>query len=81
MRIGIIGCGFWAGYQVAAWREADPRVQFAFCDRVAEAAQALAARFGPAPWYADAEAMLNAEATRTWWISSAVPIPTRRLPS
>ncbi len=62
MRVGVIGCGFWAGYQVAAWREADPSLQFAFCDRVAEAAQALAARFGPAPWYTDAKAMLNEEA-------------------
>ena len=62
MRIGIIGCGFWAGYQVAAWREADPGLQFAFCDRVAEAAQSLAERFGPAPCYRDAEAMLQAEA-------------------
>lgn len=61
MRIGVIGCGFWAGYQVAAWREADPRLQFAFCDRVAEAAQTLAERFGPAPWYTDAEAMLHEE--------------------
>ncbi len=62
MRIGVIGCGFWAGYQVAAWREADPRLEFAFCDRTAEAAQSLAERFGPAPWYADAEVMLNEEA-------------------
>ncbi len=62
MRIGIIGCGFWAGYQVAAWQEADPGLQFAFCDRTAEAAQSLAERFGPAPCYDDAEAMLNEEA-------------------
>ncbi len=62
MRIGIIGCGFWAGYQVAAWREADPDLEFVFCDRVAEAAQALAERFGSASWYDDAEATLEAEA-------------------
>ena len=61
MKIGVIGCGFWAGYQVAAWREADPMVQFVFCDRVAEAAQALAERFGPAAWYTEAETMLNEE--------------------
>lgn len=58
----MIGCGFWAGYQVAAWREADASLEFVFCDRVAEAAQALADRFGPALWYDDAEAMLEAEA-------------------
>ena len=62
MRIGIVGCGFWAGYQAAAWREADPSLEFLFCDRVAEAAQTLAERFGPAPWYTEAETMLNEEA-------------------
>lgn len=59
MTIGIIGCGFWAGYQVAAWREAEPGLQFVFCDQVAESAQALAERFCPAPWYTDATEMMN----------------------
>lgn len=61
MRIGIIGCGFWAGYQVAAWREADPSLQFVFCDPRAEAAQAMAERFGSAAWYTEAGAMLDRE--------------------
>ena len=61
MTIGIIGCGFWAGYQVAAWREADPRLQFVFCDQVAESAQTLAERFGAASWYTDAAAMIDQE--------------------
>ena len=56
-----MGCGFWAGYQVAAWREADASLQFAFCDRVADSAEALAKRFGSEKWYADAAAMLTQE--------------------
>ncbi|WP_420458771.1 Gfo/Idh/MocA family protein [Neolewinella sp.] len=55
MTIGVIGCGFWSGYQVAAWREADPTLQFVFCDRQAQKAQALADRFGAAAVYTDAD--------------------------
>jgi predicted dehydrogenase len=61
MKIGIIGCGFWAGYQVAAWREADAALEFAFCDRDAAKAQALASRFGPARAYEEAREMLDQE--------------------
>ncbi len=58
MTVGIIGCGFWAGYQVAAWREADPTLQFAFCDRNPDAARQLAQRFNSAAHYGSAEVML-----------------------
>lgn len=62
MRIGIIGCGLWARYQVAAWKEADPDLQFAFCDRIADSARVMADHFGAAPWYTDAAEMLRSEA-------------------
>ena len=61
MKIGIIGCGFWAGYQVAAWREADPALRFAFCDRYVDNARALADRFGPSAYYTSAEELLAKE--------------------
>ena len=53
MTVGVIGCGFWSGYQVAAWREADPSLQFVFCDREVGKAQALADRFGAVAVYSD----------------------------
>lgn len=61
MRIGIIGCGVWARYQVAAWREADPDLELVFCDRLADSARVMADHFGAAPWYTDAGDMLRAE--------------------
>lgn len=61
MKIGIIGCGFWAGYQVAAWREADPSLEFTFCDRTEARASAMATRFGASEWFTDASTMLKSE--------------------
>lgn len=59
MKIGIIGCGFWAHYQVAAWREADPGLAFAFCDLEIDRARRLAEQFGSADYFADPEEMLD----------------------
>ena len=61
MTLGIIGCGFWAGYQVAAWREADSQLSFIFCDQDAQRAQRMANHFGSNQWYTDAENMLAQE--------------------
>lgn len=61
MKIGIIGCGFWAGYQVAAWREAEPNLQFVFCDRQKNRALAMAKRFSANAVYSDVNTMLEKE--------------------
>ena len=56
LRIAVIGCGFWARFQVAAWREL-PAVRItAVCDHDRGRAEALAARFGGLPVYDDAAA-------------------------
>lgn len=61
MTIGIIGCGFWAHYQVSAWREADATLRFAFCDQSLESAQKMAKDFQSTSVYSDYDAMLAAE--------------------
>ncbi|MFN7119018.1 MAG: Gfo/Idh/MocA family protein [Saprospiraceae bacterium] len=62
LQLGIIGCGFWANFQVAGWLEL-PEVQIvAVCDRDQAKAQALAAKFGINKVYHDAAEMLNKEA-------------------
>lgn len=60
-KAGIIGCGFWATYQVAAWRELPVDI-VAVCDPDAPRARALADRFGVPLVYADAGRMLANEA-------------------
>jgi len=61
MTVGIIGCGFWANYQIAAWRQAEPAMQFVFCDQVLENAQKMAESFQSSAVYGDVGAMLAAE--------------------
>lgn len=60
MRLGIIGCGFWANYQVAAWRELDATI-VAVCDPDRQKAQAMAERFGIPGVYTNAQEMLENE--------------------
>lgn len=61
MTIGIIGCGFWAQYQIAAWRQVDPTIRFAFCDQVLENAQKMADIFPNSAVYSDLGVMLTTE--------------------
>ena len=61
MKIGIVGCGFWANYQVAAWYEAVPAVRFAFCDPRLENAEKMAKSFPSLGVYQDIDVMLAAE--------------------
>ncbi len=59
-KIGIIGCGFWAHYQVAAWLELDVEI-IAVCDPDAEKARGLADKFGIAAYYVNAEELFKRE--------------------
>jgi predicted dehydrogenase len=45
-RIGVVGCGFWSRFQVAAWGEVKGARVVAACDRERGKAEALSARFG-----------------------------------
>ena len=50
LRLAIFGCGFWARYQLAAWREL-PRVEIvALYNRTRSKADALAREFDCAWW-------------------------------
>ena len=58
-RFAMIGAGFWAGYQLAAWQEITGAKCVAIVDPTRDKAERLAARFGIASVYAETEAMLR----------------------
>jgi len=59
-KIGIIGCGFWAHYQVAAWLELDVEI-IAVCDPDETKAKNLAEKFGIKKYYTRAKELLTHE--------------------
>jgi predicted dehydrogenase len=61
LRIAIFGCGFWARYQLAAWREVSDVRVVALYNRTRARAEALGAAFGIDAIYDDAEALLTRE--------------------
>jgi D-apiose dehydrogenase len=61
LRFGIIGAGFWAGYQLSAWREVRGAHCVAVCDHAAGKAESFAERFGIETHYRDAEEMFRRE--------------------
>ena len=62
LRIGVIGCGFYAQNHLHAWTSLAPEgaVLAAVCDRDPAAAERAGRAFG-VPHYTDAAAMLDAE--------------------
>lgn len=61
LRFAVIGAGFWAPYQLAAWREVPGARPVAIANRTRSKAEALAQAFDIPAVYDDAEAMLAAE--------------------
>jgi predicted dehydrogenase len=61
LRIAIIGAGFWAKYQVAAWGEVGGIKPIAICDCTRSKAEALAKTFDILAVYDDSEKMLREE--------------------
>jgi len=61
LRFGIVGTGFWAQFQLAAWQELQGVECVALCNRTRSKAEAMAHRFGIAAVYSDAEEMLARE--------------------
>ena len=63
MRIGLIGCGFFAQNHLNAWRDlaGEGAVLTAVCDIDPVKAKAAAAEFGAPRWYSDVVEMLDAE--------------------
>jgi D-apiose dehydrogenase len=76
LRVGLIGCGFFATNHLHAWREIAGVELVAVCDRDGERAKAAAAAFGVAAWYTDAERMLASE--RLDFVDIATTAPSHR---
>ena len=60
-RFAVFGAGFWARYQLNAWRELEGVACVAVCDRSRERAEALARELGGAAVYDDADALMSRE--------------------
>ncbi|MDB6135234.1 MAG: oxidoreductase domain protein [Verrucomicrobiales bacterium] len=61
LRFAILGTGFWARYQLAAWRELPGVECVAVCNRTRGKAETLAREFGVPAVYDDAGALLRTE--------------------
>jgi predicted dehydrogenase len=59
MNLAILGCGFWAQYQIAAWREVGGVTIVGVCDRDRDKAEATAQRFGVPQVFTDATELLE----------------------
>jgi D-apiose dehydrogenase len=61
LRFAVVGTGFWARYQLAAWRELPGAECVALCNRHRQRAEDLAGEFGVPAVYNDPEDMLLRE--------------------
>lgn len=60
-RVGVVGAGFWARYQISGWRELPGVKVVAIFNRTVEKARRLAGEFGIDGVYGDVEQMLDDE--------------------
>jgi predicted dehydrogenase len=60
-KFAVIGAGFWARFQIPAWREVRGAELVALCDRDHAKAETAARQFGVPKVYADAEELLRCE--------------------
>jgi D-apiose dehydrogenase len=61
LRFAVLGCGFWAPYQIEGWREVGGVELVALYNRTRAKAEALAERFGVPAVYDDPIALLETE--------------------
>jgi predicted dehydrogenase len=61
VRVAVFGCGFWARYQLAGWRELEGVEVVALYNRTRTKAEALAEQFGVPAVYDDPEALIAQE--------------------
>lgn len=61
LRFAVIGAGFWAPFQLAAWRELEGAECVALCDRVRPKAEALARQGNVPAVYDDPEELFRSE--------------------
>ncbi len=60
-KFAVIGCGFWAQYQIAAWKEIPEAKLVAVCDLNLEKAEKTAQKFNAPRFYQQAKEMLEKE--------------------
>lgn len=61
LKFAVIGTGFWANYQIHAWKELDKVELVAVCDKDLEKAKEAASRHGIPRYYQDARDLLEKE--------------------
>ena len=61
LRFAVIGTGFWANYQIQAWKELAGIELVAVCNRTRSKAEELAKRFGVPKVYESAKELLESE--------------------
>ena len=61
LQFAVIGTGFWAQFQIGAWKELSGARLVAVCDRDPVRAEAVARRFGMPRVYYDAERLIDSE--------------------
>lgn len=61
LRFAVLGCGFWAQFQIAAWQQVEGVKLVAVYNRTPAKAQAIADRFGVPGIYDDAGKLLASE--------------------
>jgi predicted dehydrogenase len=61
VRLAVFGCGFWARFQLAAWREVGGVQIVALYNRTRQKAEGLAAEFGVPAVYGDPEELICRE--------------------
>ena len=61
LRFAIFGTGFWARFQLAAWRELQGAQCVALYNRTPARAEKLAREFGVPAWYDNPEELLRRE--------------------
>ncbi|WP_373497598.1 Gfo/Idh/MocA family protein [Aquiflexum sp.] len=73
LKFAVIGTGFWADYQIQAWKETDAVALVAVCDTDLEKAKNAASRHGAAGYYQDASELLDIEELDFVDIISSIP--------
>ncbi len=61
LKFAVIGCGFWADFQISAWSEIDGVELIAVCDSDLEKAQKVAKKFNIKEVYQSADELFNKE--------------------
>ncbi len=77
IKVGLIGCGFFAVNQMQGWADAEGACVTAICDRDPDRLAAMGARFGIAQRFDDAARMMREADLDVVDIATTVPRTAR----